>query len=192
MHPDEQPTSPGLVRRLVADQLPQWAGLDIRLVASAGTDNALFRLGDDLVVRLPRIGWAVDHVEKEQTWLPRLAPHVPVPVPEPEPVALGGPGRGYPWGWSVYRWLDCGSSPLVDRLEEPVGLGDLAAGTVLVRDGRLTAVIDFGCLGVGEPAIDLLPAWSLLQAGGRMPFAKRCRWTTPPGRAAAAGRCLSR
>jgi aminoglycoside phosphotransferase (APT) family kinase protein len=240
MHDDEVPTSVELVRRLVEDQLPQWAALDVRPVASSGTDNALFRLGTDLVVRLPRIGWAVEDVTKEQTWLPRLAPHLPVPVPAP--VALGRPGHGYPWRWSVYRWLDLGTNPAVGALEDPVGLaqdlaafvralravdptggpeasrggllaerdeqtrecaaavadeyptglllemwedalaappwagdpvwlhGDLTAGNLLVRGGRLTAVIDFGCLGTGEPAIDLLPAWNLLPPDARAAF----------------------
>lgn len=104
MHPGEPPTDAGLVRRLLAAQLPHLAGLPVAPVASAGTDNALYRLGDDLLVRLPRATWAVDDVEKEQRWLPFLAPHLPLPVPVP--VGRGVPGEGYPWPWSVYRWLD--------------------------------------------------------------------------------------
>ena len=103
MHPGEPRTDAGLVRRLLAAQLPHLAGLPVVPVASAGTDNALYRLGDDLVVRLPRATWAVDDVEKEQRWLPVLAPHLPLPVPVP--VGRGVPGEGYPWPWSVYRWL---------------------------------------------------------------------------------------
>ena len=103
MHPDEPRTDAALVQRLLAAQLPHLAALPVVPVASSGTDNALYRLGDDLVVRLPRATWAVDDVAKEQRWLPVLAPHLPLPVPVP--VGRGVPGEGYPWPWSVYRWL---------------------------------------------------------------------------------------
>ena len=103
MHADEVDTDPQLVGRLLAAQFPQWASLPVRPVPSAGTDNALYRLGPDLAVRLPRIGWAVDDVAKEQRWLPLLAGQLPLPVPAP--VGAGRPGEGYPWPWSVYRWL---------------------------------------------------------------------------------------
>lgn len=101
MHADEVDVDVDLVRRLLAAQHPELAGLPLRPVPSAGTDNALFRLGDDLVVRLPRIHWAVDDVAKELLWLPRLAPELPLAVPVP--VAAGRPGEGYPWPWSVQR-----------------------------------------------------------------------------------------
>ena len=103
MHPDEAPTSAMLVRRLLAVQFPAWAALSVEPVPSGGTDNALFRLGDELVVRLPRHGRTAATLERERTWLPRLAPLLPVAVPEP--VAEGGPGEGYPWTWSIYSWL---------------------------------------------------------------------------------------
>lgn len=83
MHPGEMPVDAHLVRRLVTDQSPQWSTLSIVRVASSGTDNAMFRLGDKLVARLPRIDWARDAVEREQRWLPLLAPHLPVAVPAP-------------------------------------------------------------------------------------------------------------
>ncbi|MFI7277749.1 aminoglycoside phosphotransferase family protein [Streptomyces sp. NPDC049879] len=229
---------------------PRWADLPVAAVASTGTDNAMFRLGDDLAVRLPRIPGAVGNVTAEQHWLPRLAPHLPFAVPAP--VGLGAPGEGFPWPWSVLRWLD-GANPAVGRLAEPAALaaglgrfvsalrdvpagggpaagrgvplarrdadtraaigelralaaagtpegrdgrpfdldavtaawddalrapaytgppvwvhGDLSPGNVLTgQDGRLTAVIDFGCLGTGAPDIDLMPAWNLLPAAAR-------------------------
>jgi len=91
------------VRALIDEQFPEWSGLPIVPQPLTGTDNALFRLGDALVARLPRASWAVDQVETDATWLPRLAPHLPVPVPLP--VAVGEPGGGYPWRWTVVPWL---------------------------------------------------------------------------------------
>lgn len=238
MHPDETPMDEGVVRQLLQAQHPQWADLAVRRVASSGTDNALYRLGEELVVRLPRIGWAVDDVAKEQRWLPVLAPHLPLEVPAP--VARGVAGEGYPWDWSVYGWvagehpgpdddlarlardlagfvralqaIDTSDGPtpgpsgrgvpltsrdtatrealtqlgrlgvLPDGLEgiwhgalaadpwdrPPVWVhGDLTPGNLLARDGRLSAVIDFGSLNVGDPAVDLLVAWNLLNADAR-------------------------
>ena len=108
MHPDEVPTDVHLVRALITTQFPRWAGLPVSPVASSGTDNAMFRLGPSLVARLPRIPAAVDNVAREQRWLPHLAPHLPVAVPVP--VAHGEPAHGYPFPWSVLRWLD-GENP---------------------------------------------------------------------------------
>jgi aminoglycoside phosphotransferase (APT) family kinase protein len=76
MHAGEVGTDTSLVQQLLARQFPQWAHFPIAPVASSGTDNALYRLGDDMVVRLPRVDWAIAQVEKEQQWLPRLAPPV--------------------------------------------------------------------------------------------------------------------
>jgi aminoglycoside phosphotransferase (APT) family kinase protein len=100
MHVGEVDTDASLVRRLLAAQFPQWADLPIEPVPSAGTDNALYRLGDDMAVRLPRIHWAAG-VDKEHEWLPKLAPFLPLAIPVP--LAKGNPGEGYPWQWSVYR-----------------------------------------------------------------------------------------
>lgn len=244
MHADEVDTDAVLVRRLLAAQFPRWAGLPIAPVPSAGTDNALYRLGGDLVVRLPRIESAVGQVEKERRWLPELAPHLPLPVPVP--LAQGAPGEGYPWPWSVTRWL-AGENTTIGRLADPgqaatalagfiaallrvdpaggpppgshnsfrggplarrdastraaiIALqgtldadaatatweaalrapawpgppvwihGDLQPANLLVAEGRLSAVIDFGCLGVGDPACDVMVAWTFLSADTRDAF----------------------
>jgi aminoglycoside phosphotransferase (APT) family kinase protein len=244
MHSDEVDTDVSLVGRLLAAQFPQWADLPIEPVRSAGTDNALYRLGEDMVVRLPRIHWATGQVDKEQRWLPRLAPHLPLAIPVP--LAMGAPAEGYPWHWSVYRWL-AGETATVERVADlrqaatdlarfiaalqridptggpppgpnnshrgeplatrdaqtraaiaslhgmldagavtaaweaalaaptwqgpPVWIhGDLQAGNLLARQGRLSAVIDFGCLGVGDPACDLQVAWNFLSAETRDVF----------------------
>jgi aminoglycoside phosphotransferase (APT) family kinase protein len=244
MHADEVATDADLIRRLLAAQFPAWAELPIAPVASSGTDNALYRLGDDLAVRMPRIHWAVGQVEKEARWLPELAPRLPLAIPAP--LAVGEPDEGYPWRWGVYRWLegetlqpgrgddqvslarDLGrfvralhaidasggpapgshnsgrGRPLIDRddatrtaleslrdeidVEAALALwnvalaapacdrppvwvhGDLQAGNLLATDGRLSAVIDFGCLGAGDPAVDLLPAWNLFSGEAREAF----------------------
>ena len=244
MHDDEADTDAALVRRLVAAQFPQWAELAIRPVPDGGTDNALYRLGDGLVVRLPRHERTVGTLEIERRWLPRLAPSLPLAVPAP--MAEGEPACGYPWTWSVYGWLD-GESATSERIADPreaaVDLaefvnalqsidatrgpppsrhnafrgvplatrdestrasiaalasavdvhvttaiwqealrapewqqppvwihGDLDARNLLAREGRLSAVIDWGCLGVGDPACDAAVAWKMLDADARDVF----------------------
>ena len=244
MHVDEVDTNVSLVVQLLTTQFPQWANLPIEPAHSAGTGNALYRLGDDMVVRLPRIPSAVGQVDKEQKWLPRLAPHLPLNIPIP--LAKGKPSHGYPWHWSVYRWLegeDATTAPIADSRQAatdlaqfiialqgveatggpppgehnfyrgvplamrdqqtrdaiaalhdvidtdkviaawdaaietppwngaPVWLhGDLHAGNLLVQQGRLTAVIDFGGLGVGDPACDVMAAWVFLSTENRGVF----------------------
>lgn len=244
MHDDEVDTSVSLVRRLLITQFPQWANLPVEPAHSAGTGNALYRLGDDMVVRLPRIPSAVGQVNKEQKWLPILAPRLPLNIPIP--LAKGHPSDDYPWHWSVYRWLegeDATTAPIVDprqaatdlaqfiialqgiedsggpppgehnfyrgvplatrdretrdaiaalhdvfdagqvtaawdaAVETPVWSGapvwihgDLHAGNLLVNQGRLSAVIDFGGLGVGDPACDVMAAWVFLSAENRALF----------------------
>lgn len=233
-----------LVRRLVADQFPQWAHLPVRPVAHQGNDNRTFRLGDELAVRLPSAEGYAAGIAKEDRVLPVLARHLPVPVPRP--VASGVPGAGYPWPWSVRRWID-GAAPeadaTLDRLTFAHGVGvflrdlravptssgppagrhsfsrgchpsvyshevdaalrtlggrvdaatcrrvwadalsshwpqaptwfhgDLATGNLLVRGGRLAAVIDFGTCGVGDPACDLVLAWTFFRGEERAAFA---------------------
>ena len=244
MHVGELDIDVPLVRRLLAVQFPQWAGLPIEPVRSSGTDNAIYRLGAEMLVRLPRIDWAVGQVQKEQEWLPKLAPLLRIAIPAP--LALGMPCEWYPWNWSVYGWLD-GEVATMENLADPkqfaielaefieslrqidtaggpvsgshnssrgvplatrdatvraslaslhgiidtelalkaweVALrtsvwhgapvwihGDLQAGNLLTGKGRLSAVIDFGCLGVGDPACDLIVAWNLLSAETREVF----------------------
>ena len=92
MHADEGVVDDETVRRLVASQHPEWAGLELRRLPPVGTDNQLFRLGDDLLVRMPRIHWAADSAVHEHQWLPRLAAHLSLPIPAP--VALGSVAAG--------------------------------------------------------------------------------------------------
>jgi aminoglycoside phosphotransferase (APT) family kinase protein len=239
MHADEIDTDVSLVRRLLAGQFPEWSELAIEPVESAGTDNAIYRVGDDLAARLPRVERVTRQVEKEHRWLPRLAPNLPLEVPVP--MAIGAPAEGYPWPWSVALWLEgeiatdgriddlsraaidlagfvralqridpsggpqsSRGGPLARRDREtrdaiaalagkldtdavteawgaalaapswhgpPVWThGDLYDGNLLARDGRLSAVIDFGVLGVGDPACDLIAAWSLFSGESRTVF----------------------
>jgi aminoglycoside phosphotransferase (APT) family kinase protein len=238
MHADEIDTDVALVRRLLAGQFPHWADLAIDPIVSYGTDHDIYRLGDHLAARLPRIGWATDQAAKEAEWLPRLAPHLRLAVPVQ--LAMGGPAEGYPFEWSVYRWLpganangtiddlnqaavdlaafvkalrrldatDAHPRPprargaplaeldeqvrrsiaeLGDRIDGAAALrswkesldasgwdgeevwvhGDLLPGNLLVVDGRLSAVIDFGGLNVGDPACDLQPAWNVFAGDSR-------------------------
>ena len=244
MHFNEVETDEFLVRRLLTAQFPEWADLPIQRVLSMGTDNAIYRLGEAMAVRLPRIDWAVGQVEKEQEWLPILAPLLPLKIPLP--LAKGEPGEGYPWPWSVCTWLEGrdvatekvddldraasdlsmflsalhridstggpvpGShnshrgEPLANRDDDTrraIGVlagmvdaarvtevwefalsapewqgpavwihGDLSAGNLLATKGRLSAVIDFGCAAVGDPACDLMVAWTLFAGDSREVF----------------------
>jgi aminoglycoside phosphotransferase (APT) family kinase protein len=106
MHPDEVHTDASLVRRLLTEQVQEWADLTVEPVLPLGTDNALYKLGDDMVARLPRRERPSATLEKERQWLPRLAPLLPVSIPVP--LAEGLPGDGYPFTWSVYGWLEGG------------------------------------------------------------------------------------
>src|SRR3954451_8436872 len=103
MHAEEVDTDVELVRRLLAGQHPHWAELPIEPVVSYGTDHDIYRLGDHLAARLPRIGWATDQAAKEAEGLPKLAP--PLPLVVPVQLAMGHPAEGYPFEWSVYKWL---------------------------------------------------------------------------------------
>ncbi|MFJ1549608.1 aminoglycoside phosphotransferase family protein [Streptomyces sp. NPDC088246] len=239
MHADEPDIGESLVHRLIASQFPGWAGLPVEPVVPVGTSNAMYRLGEDLVVRLPRTAGAAGDVEKEHHWLPRLAPSLPAAIPVP--LGRGGPAEGYPWHWSVFQWLD-GANPAVGEVVEPGPLAadladfvaalhridpadgppsfrseplaardtatraaiavlheavdtgaalavweaalrasaptgpavwihaDLQPGNLLLVNGRLSAVIDFGCMGLGDAAVDLIAAWYLLPAHARGTF----------------------
>jgi aminoglycoside phosphotransferase (APT) family kinase protein len=118
---DRDAITAALAARLVAEQFPAWGHLPVVPVAESGWDNRTFRLGDTLSVRLPTAEWYVAAVAKEHTWLPRLAPHLPLPIPVP--VALGAPGAGYPWPWSVRRWIE-GRPAADDRIADPVAFAD--------------------------------------------------------------------
>ncbi|WP_306216039.1 aminoglycoside phosphotransferase family protein [Actinoplanes sp. RD1] len=124
LHQDEVTAGPETVTALLAAQCPQWAGLPLR-PAGAGTENTMWRLGDDLLVRLPRTAEKAAPLRKERTWLPRLAPQLSLPIPEP--VFAGAPGPGFPLPWAVFRWID-GSPPGPGTVTDWPAFGaDLAA-----------------------------------------------------------------
>ncbi len=120
MHDGETDVDDALARRLITQEFPEFADLALTRVEAWGTDHAIFRLGTDLAVRFPKIGWAKDQPNKEQRWLPILAPHLPVEIPVP--VAVGQPTDDYPYHWSVSPWLD-GENPSPDGRTD---LGELA------------------------------------------------------------------
>jgi aminoglycoside phosphotransferase (APT) family kinase protein len=114
-----------LVRRLIATQFPQWRHLPVSPVAFDGWDNRTFHLGEEMTVRLPSAAPYALQVEKEHRWLPRLAPLLPLPIPVP--LAMGEPAEGYPWHWSVYRWIKgetAKTAEIADRREFAVALAD--------------------------------------------------------------------
>ncbi len=232
-----------LVRELICSQFPNWAHLKIEPVQPAGWDNRSFRLGTNLVVRLPSAARYSPQVDKEQRWLPHLAARLELPIPSP--VERGAPGYGYPWSWSILRWIE-GDTASLERISDPVRFardlagflrnlhaidasggpragshsfhrggdlrvydaetrrtleerrgeldvehaeqiwdlalgsqfesapvwlhGDLAADNLLVRNGVLSGVIDFGCCAVGDPACDLTIAWTFLPDEARTAF----------------------
>ena len=234
-----------LMRRLITSQFPKWKELPIDPVATSGWDNRTFHLGKDMSVRLPSAAEYELQVEKEHQWLPKLASALPLPIPMP--LAMGKPEYGYPWKWSIYRWLEGetaasgrianlaefaidlanflkalhkidaigGPSPglhsfyrggslsvydnetrrsitaLKDKIDAPMAIevwetalstswknqpvwvhGDISAGNLLVHDGKLSAVIDFGQLAVGDPACDLAINWTLFHEKSREDFQK--------------------
>lgn len=232
-----------LVDRLIQAQFPQWSNQSITPVEPNGWDNRTFRLGSEMSVRLPSAACYAAQVDKEQRWLPMLAPQLPLSIPKP--LARGNPGEGYPWNWSIYRWLP-GETAQGERISDlshfanalaqfllalwqvdvtdgpppgrhnffrggrvqtydeetrsaiahlgnsidtttaqvvweaaldstwshpPVWVhGDLRAANLLIRDGCLSAVIDFGSMGIGDPACDLTIAWTLFSGVSRDVF----------------------
>jgi len=131
MHPGMHPIDDDLVRRLIAAQFPQWAGLAVQRWPSGGTVNAMCRLGGDMVVRLPLVQGGAGDVLMEREWLPRLGSRLPARIPEV--LGAGEPALGYQWPWPVYRWL-AGEHPQPGALTEPVLLaGDLAAFVAAMR-----------------------------------------------------------
>lgn len=258
LHSDEIPIDVALVRRLVSRAMPAYADAPLDRLASSGSTNALFRLGDDLLVRLPRQPGGSAAIAKEADWLPVVGPLLPVAVPDV--VAVFEPDQEYPERWSVVRWIE-GAHPVVvdpdtsvdprradlamdlaslvrafgqadvptradddpqlhgyrgeplvtmdqdtrenlDRCRSLEGFGfdldaarrvwhdamelpgiadrstpgwyhaDLAAENLLVRDGRLSAVLDFGGLAIGDPTVDLVVAWEVLDPPARDLFRK--------------------
>jgi len=228
-----------LVRRLLARQAPEWADLPLSPVEPQGWDNRTFRLGGGLAVRLPSRSVYAGQVETEAAWLPLLSGRVPLEIPEV--VFLVKPSDGYPWGWSIRRWIDGdavsngtiadraafakelggflrafqaidpagGPTPgernfhrggdlrvyagqareaitaigaaawanaLWDRALSPASgemtwvHGDVSPGNLLVREGRLSAVIDFGLMAVGDPACDFAIGWTFMTADERKSF----------------------
>ncbi len=232
-----------LVRNLIRNQFPAWSDLPVEPVAAGGWDNRTFHLGDEMSVRLPSAAWYAAQVDKEQEWLPKIAPGLSLAIPRP--VAMGVPDKSYPWNWSIYQWIGgeaASSDNIIDPLEFAVCLanflaelqaihtggapppgkhnffrggslsvydietrealrqldgkvdtqtlmsiwdsaiesrwqgpdvwfhGDLAQTNLLVKDGQLNAVIDFGCCGVGDPACDLSIAWTLFTGKSREAF----------------------
>ncbi len=243
MHADEIEVRASLVRALVDRQFPEWAGLPLQPVTAFGTDHRLFRLGEELLVRMPVYAGSAEQAVSDAAWLPRLAPHLPADVPVP--VAVGEPDASFPFAWSVVPWLP--GEPLediaVDRPElatdladfvlalrgvdtsggpRPTGTargmaldpdwpveqqildhadlvdvdraravwraaldagpwpgpevwihGDLLGGNLLVRDGRLSAVIDWGPMKVADPAPDVAPAWTLFAGESQRIYLER-------------------
>ena len=231
------------VRRLILSQFPKWSDLHIRPVDSSGWDNDTFHLGDEMLVRMPSAADYELQVEKEHAWLPKLAKELPLAIPEP--IAMGKPGNGYPWKWSIYRWIEgesVASAHIADECEfakelaqflnalqkissnggpkpgmhsfhrggslevyeaetkraleklkgrvdvktateiwntaltthwnnPPVWVhGDISSGNLLVKGGKLHAVIDFGQLAIGDPACDLAIAWTMFKGQSRKVF----------------------
>ncbi|TNM64646.1 aminoglycoside phosphotransferase family protein [Streptomyces sp. NP160] len=130
MHRDQVPTDTALVRALLAEQLPHLAGERVEPVASSGTDHDVYRVGDHLAARLPKIAWARDQGRSEAHWLPVLAPHLPLALPRTE--ALGAPGCGYPFDWAVVTWLP-GRQAGPDRDGTAQAAADLAAFVTALR-----------------------------------------------------------
>ena len=148
MHAHEVHTDVPLVLGLLEAQFPDWASLPLERLQTAGTVNALYRLGTDLLVRLPRTDWGIGAVEREIRWLPRLAPRLPVRVPVP--LAKGMPAGDYPYEWGVYPWLE-GDNPTVGAISDPRSLAtpDLlrsgissGSGTGPGRDVRPRTTLD--------------------------------------------------
>ncbi|KTD53866.1 aminoglycoside phosphotransferase [Legionella quateirensis] len=228
-----------LVCELIAQQFPQWSHLPIQAVKNSGWDNRTFHLGTEMLIRMPSSAEYAGQVEKEQAWLPQLAPHLPLPIPAP--LAMGKPNTLYPWRWSINRWLpgETAAAPINDLPEFAHGLalflkalqsidsmggplagpqsfyrggdlavydsetrkaiedlkghidfhaatqvweqalstswqnlpvwvhGDVSVGNLLLSQGKLSAVIDFGQLAIGDPACDLAIAWTLFEGKSR-------------------------
>lgn len=243
LHNDEVDIDIAIVQNLVASQFPQFSKLNIKPVTGSGTDNVMFRLGNDMSIRLPRKSDAEQAIIKECTWLPKLAPYLPLSIPKP--LTQGKASENYPFTWSICRWhegqnasldqiacpnqmakgladfitalqrIDTKGGPLPthplnrgvplavrneitrasikeldsmidsqtatavweDALKLPVWQnppvwihGDLHYGNLLACKGKLTTIIDFGAMRIGDPACDLMTAWNLFDDGIRKTY----------------------
>lgn len=238
IHADEADISLPHVRTLLAEQFPAWAALPIEPVTTGGTDNVMLRLGDALYIRLPRTASAAEALARENRYPALLAPYLPVPISAP--LAQGQPDAGYPFVWTIGRWIagstpacgECGPAlatqlgefvralhaiptaghaitsyrggpisardaltreaiaqcaPYLDadallqtwdnvsRVEENTAgecwlHTDIQPGNLLTDGGELAAVIDWGGIAIGDPAVDLIVAWNLLGPEAREHF----------------------
>lgn len=230
-----------LAHKLIATQFPQWQLLPIIPVNSSGTDHALFKLGNTMVIRLPKTENAAQQIDKELVWLPQLASCIPYALPTP--LAQGNPTQEFSFSWSIYQWLNgktaftvttkainytrlavdlaqfitslrkvsIANAPLSQRggpllsrdaetrralpyfcgiidvqkatalWEESLAAaqwrdnfqwvhGDLHPENILIDNGNLSAIIDFGLAGIGDPACDCMAAWTILSAKTRSIF----------------------
>ena len=231
-----------LAHKLIAEQFPEYANLPITSVEKQGHDNRTYRLGNDLLIRMPTAENYALKVPKEQELLPKLAPHLSIDIPVP--IKMGIPCKDYPYPFSIYKWLDGTSINLLaldDEAKEKLAIdlarflkelqsihgiqgpepgqhnwwrgdhvsvydqgareqiakladiintdraiklwdqacktswnktpvwihGDLAVGNMLINDGKLSAIIDFGGMALGDPACDLVIAWTFFTGKSR-------------------------
>ncbi|GGN87544.1 phosphotransferase [Actinoplanes lobatus] len=131
LHEGELAVDESVVRALLADQCPEWAGLSLAR-AGAGTENTMYRLGDELLVRLPRTPDRAAPLRKERQWLPRMAPLLPCAIPAP--VHAGAPAPVYPSEWAVYRWID-GVEASPESVQDWAAFGADLAGFVRALHG---------------------------------------------------------
>jgi aminoglycoside phosphotransferase (APT) family kinase protein len=237
-----------LVKKLIAQQFPEFANLTIQSVKIQGHDNRTFRLGPNMSIRMPTAKDYALKVPKEQVLLPQLKAHLTTAIPIP--LKMGQPSIDYPFNFSIYQWIEGESaneiqiddkglehlaSTLAQFLKElqsihtadgpkpglhnwwrgahisvydkqarfqieklkdiidsrkalalwenalklkwqnqPVWIhGDFASGNILIKNGKLSGIIDFGGLGIGDPACDLVIAWTFLRGKSREIFKQK-------------------
>ncbi|MFI4919676.1 MAG: aminoglycoside phosphotransferase family protein [Legionellales bacterium] len=234
--------TPELARKLIAEQFPEYAHLPITSVEKQGHDNRTYRLGSDMLIRMPTAESYALKVPKEQALLPKIMRHLSVSIPVP--IKMGAASQAYPYPFSIYKWLEGVSINLlvldngcleklasdlarflkelqsIDNVEGPAPgqhnwwrgdhisvydkgareqiselstvideskaiklweracetkwnqppvwiHGDFAIGNMLLKDSRLSAIIDFGGMALGDPACDLVIAWTFLNEKAR-------------------------
>ncbi len=233
------------VKAAISSQFPTWSTLEIKEVEAQGNDNITFRLGDQMLIRIPSADRYAEKVFKEQEWLEKISLQLDVTIPVP--IALGLPTEHIPFHWSIYRWIDGKSLNLIDKKDlnldllaaqvasfllklhkvdttnaplpgkhnfwrgwnlsvydhevkgalkslsglieinslqdvwqsalasswqrDPVWVhGDLSVGNIILKDGQVEGVIDFGGMAVGDPACDLVLTWMLFEGASRTIF----------------------